>query len=95
MADQVLVEAMSKKSMKSYISNVLVLSTRELSRYVANDGTIFHHTDSMSVMTILLFSLSRVSCSSRTECSNVLVHVVSSNDTLHNKLFHRDLDKLI
>ena len=68
MAEQVLVDVTSKKAMKSYSSTVLVVSTRELLGYVANDGTIFHHADSVSVIAILLFSLSRVSCSSHTGC---------------------------
>ena len=73
MAEQVLVETTSKKAMKSYSSTVFVVSIRELLGYVANDVTIFHHADSMSVMTILLFSLSlRVSCSSRTGCQTFL-----------------------
>ena len=72
MAEQVLVEAMSKKAIKNYSSAILVVSTRELLGYVANDGTIFHHTDSVSGMTILLFSLSRVSCSSSTGCQTFL-----------------------
>ena len=53
MAKQVLVEATSKEAMKSYSSTSLVVCTRELSVYMANDGTIFHHADSMSVMTLL------------------------------------------
>ena len=36
-----------KKAKKSYSSTILVLSTREISGYVANDGTIFHHADSV------------------------------------------------
>ena len=36
-----------KKAMKSYSSTILVVRSRELSGYVANDGTIFHHADSV------------------------------------------------
>ena len=88
MAEQILVEAMSKKS---YSSTILVVSTRELSGYVANDGTIFHHADSVSVMTITVFSL-KSELLSQYWMPNVLVDVMSSNETFHNILFHRDLD---
>ena len=42
MAEQVFMEATSKKTMKSYSSTILVVCTRELMGYVANVGTIFH-----------------------------------------------------
>ena len=76
----------SKKAMKSYSSTLLVVSTRELSGYVANDGRSFITLTScfsrkgwappnyacLHVMTILLFSLSRVSCYSNTGCQTFL-----------------------
>ena len=48
------------------------------------DSTIFHHADSMSVMTVAVFSLYWM--------PNALVDVMFSNDTLHNILFHGDRD---
>ena len=80
MAEQVLVEAMSKKAMKSYSSTILVVCTQELSGYVANDGTIFHHADSMSVMTLLQSSL-KSELLFQYWMPNVLVDVMFSNDT--------------
>ena len=56
-------------------------------------STIFHHADSVSVMTVAVFSLkSTCKLLSQYWIPNALVDVMSSNDTLHNILFHGDRD---
>ena len=67
------------------------VNTRELLGYVANDSTIFHHADRVSVLTVAVFSL-RSKMLSQYWMPNALVDVMSSNDILHNILFHRDRD---
>ena len=63
---------------------------RKLSRYVADNISTFHHTNSLSVMTIAFLSL-KYELLSHYRMPNALIDVMSSNDTLHSVLFH-DLD---
>ena len=57
------------------------------------DSIIFHHTDSVSVMTVAVFSL-KSKLLSQYWMPNTLVDLMSSNNTLHNILFHGDQDRL-
>ena len=69
---------------------IVPVCTRELSWYVANDSTTFHHTDSVSVMIIAILSL-KSELLSQYRMPNALIDVMSSNDTLDSILFHHDL----
>ena len=58
---------------------------RELSWYMSNNSTTFHHTDSMSVMTIAILSL-KSELLSQYKMPNALIDVMSLNDTLEYTL---------
>ena len=60
---------------------------------MANDITIFHNVDSVSVVTVAVFS-PKIKLLSQNWMPNALVDVLASNDTLHNVLFHSDRDPL-
>ena len=73
------------------MSDEIPVCMRELSWYVPNDSITFHYTDSVSVVTIFILSL-QSELFSQYWMLNALIDVMSSNDTLHGILFHRDLD---
>ena len=54
---------------------------------MANDSTVFHHTDSVSVTAIAVLSL-KSELLSHSGLPNGLIDVMSSNYTLHNVLCH-------
>ena len=71
------------------LQQVLVeVCTRKLSRYVANNVTTIHHTDSVSVVTIAFLS-HKNELVSQYRMPNAFIDVMSSNDTLQSTiLFH-------